>query len=118
MITDEMNEFRKELPSRILDARLDRNDMLVIHCQAFRVGIACDFEINLSGKTFTTPADHLEAVNRLKLLNVQGARLEYRIDYPDLRLELDDCGYIRTISDSVGNELWYIDVPGGMFITP
>ena len=118
MIANEINKFREVLPSRIIDTRLDQNDMLVIHCEGFRVGIASDFEVELDGRLYTTPSEHLDAVEKLKSLKIQSVRLEYEIEYPDLHLEVGDRGYIRTHSDRMGHELWYIDVPGRLFITP
>lgn len=115
MISDELAKLSRILPLQVKEVHF-KQDILSLQCGVLFVSIRCPFEYTVGEKTYSSPgapakyADLLQGRD-LNALEVEGP------NYPDLILHFD-MGRLRARPPHGGEEMWYVDAPGVVFVSP
>lgn len=117
MIEHEIGQLSAVLPAKVEEVLVDQNDMIIILTGDFSIHIKCDFELLVNGVTYDTLVKHPEMVNMLNGSIITNLDIYHRIEYPDLIVKFDRAE-LKILPDSLGEEMWYIDSPNRVFITP
>ena len=114
----EMEELQDLLPVRLLEALYDGEILTLRAEREILISIRCPFVLTRNGNAELFPGGRSPTVMRLEGRKLLTATTEARNSYPDLILNFEDGVRLSARPPHAGEEMWYIDAPGVVFVSP